>query len=152
MCGGNGKVMDFTKLFGGMAVILVGTIAFFGLITEWNGFYGSDLGSEVNYTRVQVENLLNKNLNISAGSIGNSTLPDQGAGESNLEQGLIRRSLRVFTKLDDLLGLVPALMNDGALALGVPQQYVDIASWVFIISLGLTLATVFLLGIRRISN
>jgi len=145
--------MEFTELFTGLAVVLVAIISIFGLTASWNAEYGSNLAgdSEFNDTVTRVSNILGTDFVDKGLDYGKSTQPKEGAGSDEDEQtGIIRRSLRTIGLIDDLVGLVPSLIKEGAVALNIPESYYRIAQTLFWIIFAITLAYLLLLGARRL--
>jgi hypothetical protein len=145
--------MEFTELFTALAVVLVAILSIFGLTASWNAEYGSSLGvdEEFNGTLTRVSNILGTDFVDKGLEYGKSTQPNEGAGSDEDEQtGIIRRSLRTIGLIDDLVGLVPTLIKEGATALNVPESYWRVAVTLFWIIFAITLAYLLLLGARRL--
>lgn len=145
--------MEFTELFTGLAVVLVMIVAIFGLTNQWNDDYGSTLGEdgEFNNTVSRVETLLETNFVNKGLDYGSSTQPESGAGAEDTQQdGLIARAVKTIGLIDDLIGLIPALIKDAASALNIPEIYWKIGQALFWIIFSITLAYLLLLGARSV--
>lgn len=145
--------MEFTQLFSALAVVLVAIIAVFGLASTWNAEYGSTLGAneEFNSTVGRVQTLLESDLVDKGIDYGQSTQPVEGQGTSTDQQdGMIKRALKSIGLIDDLVGLVPALIKEGATALNIPEIYWKIGQSVFWIVFTITLAYLLIAGVKSI--
>lgn len=144
--------MEFTEIFTGVAIILVMIISIFGLTNYWNNSYGSELGQdgEFNATVGRVQTLLETNFVDTGLTYAESTQPQAGAGnEPQQQDNMIKRALNTIGLIDDLIGLVPALIQDGATALNIPAVYWQIAKSLFWIIFSITLAYLLLLGASK---
>ena len=145
--------MEFTEIFTGIAVVLVLITSIFGLTNVWNNAYGSTLGeeSQFNNTKTRVETMLQTSFVDEGLTYGESTQPTAGAGSDGDQQdNMIKRALRTIGLIDDLIGLIPALMKDGAAALNIPQIYWQIGQALFYIIFAITLAYLLILGARTL--
>lgn len=145
--------MDFIDVFKVGAVILVGIFVFFPLATDFNKEYGSSLGDDLSTTRTNVEDMLSSNLSDISTQTGDSISPTSGAAASSNEEGLISRSTEAISKFGTLITIIPTAMGEAGSALGIPDNIVEIAKYVFIFTFAITFAYVLLLGatsIRRL--
>lgn len=142
--------MEFKNIFLGLGVVLVLVVSMFGFLDAINSEYDSDVGVGLNGTRGNVQTLLEKNLLNESFEYAQSTQPQAGAESQQGEDNLISRALNSIGLVDDLLGIIPALMKDAGEALNIPQIYIRIAEALFWIIFSLTLAYLLLLGIRRV--
>lgn len=145
--------MEFTEVFSGIAIVLVGIIAIFGLTNAWNAEYGSNLGEDPQFsaTKDRVESLLETQFVDRGLDYANSTQQSAGAGSSGDQQdNMITRALKSIGLIDDLIGLVPALIKDGAEALNIPEIYWRIGQSIFWIIFSVTLAYLLILGARTL--
>lgn len=141
--------MELKEVFIGTAVVLVGVLAVFGWMNGLNTAYGTTAGNTFSNTLESVNDTLGTNLQSIGVTLANNTQLPEGAGETDQQQGLIRRSLSTLSRIGDFLGIVPSLLEDASAILGIPEQYVDIAKWVFLAAFGITLAYLLLLGIKN---
>lgn len=142
--------MEYEKVFGSVAVVLVGVIAYFSLLGYWNVAYNDDVGTTANATFTHVQTLTQDTLFDLSIDVGNNTNTPSGAGSTSTNTDLVSRALSVITALPTLLGLVPALFQDFALIMGIPSAFVDIATWVFLFSFAILFAYLLIIGVRRL--
>lgn len=145
--------MEFTEIFTGVAIALVMIVSIFGLTNYWNNSYGSTLGQdgEFNATVTRVHTLLEGSFVNDSLTYAESTQPQAGAGnEPQQQDNMIKRALNTIGLIDDLIGLIPALIKDGATALNIDAIYWQIAEALFWIIFSITLAYLLLLGARTL--
>lgn len=145
--------MEFTQLFSGLAVVLVAIMAIFGLVAVWNNEYGSTLGQDarLNASLNNITELLKSDFVDKGVEYGESTQAAEGQGTSTDQQdSMIKRALRSIGLIDDLVGLVPALIRDGAAAINLPTIYADIGVSLFWIVFAITLTYLLIMGVRSI--
>lgn len=146
--------MDFKDLFVGMAIILVGLVAFIGFSSVLNNEYGSTLGQDevFNNTYNHVYGLLESDLIEGGVDIADTTLTEEGADVGDTaDESLTRRALKTIGMLSLLPGVIPALISDGGNVLNIHPTIVMAAKSVFYAAFGLTLAYLLLLGVRKLS-
>ena len=145
--------MEFTELFTALALVLVMIVAIFGLTTTWDAEYGSSISGDTEFsaTKTRVQNMLETNFVERGLDYANSTQPTEGAGTATDQQdSMIKRALKSIGLIDDLIGLAPALMKDGAEALNVPSIYWRIGQAIFWIIFSITLAYLLIMGVKSI--
>lgn len=145
--------MEFTQLFSALAVVLVAIMAVFGLVTVWNNEYGSTLGqdAQLNASLNNITNLLKTDFVNKGVEYGESTQPNEGQGtDTDQQDSMIKRALRSIGLIDDLVGLIPALIRDGAAALNIPSIYANIGVALFWIVFTITLAYLLIMGVRSL--
>lgn len=145
--------MEFTELFAGVAVVLVMITAFFALATTWNDAYGSSIAgdNETTELRQEVTTMLETGLVDRGLTYAESTQEQAGAGSEDTQQeNMVVRAIKSIGLIDDLIGLIPALIKYAAGALGVPTIYWEIAQAIFWIIFSITLALLLLLGVRSL--
>jgi hypothetical protein len=145
--------MEITEVFTGMAIVLIGIIAIFGVAANFNTTYGSSIGSEGEFseTITRVEAIIGTGLVDEGLEYADSTQVIPGAGEStNQNDNLIRRALSTISLLPQLVGLAPALIKEGAVALNLPDIYWRLGQALFWIVFSITLAYLLLIGARRL--
>lgn len=142
--------MEYEKVFATVGFVTIAIIAYFTMMAGFNADYGTSIGESSNATYSKVQTLGTQNLFNVSTAVGNSTDTQSGAGTSNADSDLLRRGLGVLTVLPRLLGLIPAIMQDFAIILGVPSAYVSIASWIFIFSFAILFAYLLIVGVRRL--
>ncbi|MCA1800637.1 MAG: hypothetical protein LC650_05035 [Actinobacteria bacterium] len=145
--------MEFTEIFAGVAVVLVLIVAIFGMTTSWNTAYGSSVGEDAQFTttRDRVENLLEDQFVDRGLEYAQSTQAQAGAGSTgSQDDNIIKRALRTIGLINELVGLAPALIKDGAVALNVPAIYWRIAQALFWVTFSITLAYLLITGARSI--
>lgn len=145
--------MEFTEIMAGIGVVLVAIVAIFSLTASWNAEYGSTLGEDGNFqaTQERVENMLETSFVNQGITYANSTQTGSGAGAStNQQDNMILRAFDTLGLIDDLVGLVPALIKDGAEALNIPEIYWKIGQTVFWIIFSITLMYLLILGARTL--
>lgn len=139
--------MEYEKIFASVVVVAVSIFAIMSMLSFYNSSYGTTAGSSFNNTlgSVQIINNVTSLTNDQA----TATQSIEGAGSTDSQTNLIERSLRIIVILPRLLGLVPDMMSEGALVVGVPEAYVNLAIGLFVFSFTLLLAYVLLNGVRR---
>ena len=142
--------MDFKNVFIVMGISLVGIIAVFSFATDINTEYGTSIGYDMNQTRSYVQEGIIANLTKVSGETGTATEAQSGASAEAGIGDLIKRSLGVIGSIPRLLGMVPSLMSESASVIGIPSEYIDVATWLFIISFSIVLAYLFLTGARSL--
>lgn len=139
--------MEYERLFASVAVVAVSVFAIMSLLSFYNDSYNLTLGSSFNNTLNSVE-IIN-NITSMTDEQAAATQNIEGSGSSDSQTNLVERSLRIIVILPRLLGLIPDIMREGALVLGVPEAYVNVAVGVFVFSFVLLLAYILLNGVRR---
>lgn len=142
--------MEFEKVFKSIAVVIVGVIAYFWLIGSWNTAYGQTVGNSSNATYNEVTLLMSTSISQLGVNASNATITPSGGGPATSSADLVSRGLGVITTIPVMLGLIPAIFNDGAYLLGIPQQYVSIASTIFIFLFAILFAYLIIIGVRRL--
>lgn len=145
--------MEFTEVFTGLAIILVMIVSVVGMTSFWNDAYGSEIGAEQEFSNTidRVDNLLTTSFVEEGINYAGSTQPEAGASTSSDQQdNMISRALRTIGLIDDLIGLVPALIKDAGAALNISEVFVNIAVALYWIIFSVTLALLLLIGARSI--
>jgi hypothetical protein len=142
-------MVDYGKLFGGMAILLIGIVAFVGLGLDFNTAYGTELGNDINGTTTALNSGIYGNLSVISGNVGNAANPEEGQGSGGDSESLGRRALRIIQFLPDLMGLPMAVLRDFGAIFGVPSIIIDVAVFAFIFAFVLTLAYLLLLGVGK---
>lgn len=142
--------MEYEKIFATVGILLIGIIAWGMYFQGWNDSYGQSVSSSANETYARMQSLSQSGLFNMSVATSNATITRSGASVGDGNENLISRALTVITSIPTLLGLVPALLQDFALILGVPIAYSNIASWMFIFSFAVLFAYLLLLGVRRL--
>jgi hypothetical protein len=142
--------MEFQQVFVTASVILVGILGVFGLINFWNVSYGTNVGNTFNSTASHVQTITTSTLGAVSVQVGNSTDTPSGAGAVTTSANLVNRALSILTIIPSIIGLVPAMLQDAAGIMGVPQEYTLIAAWVFIFGFALLFAYLLIVGVRRL--
>jgi len=145
--------MEFTELFVGAGIILVAIIAVFGMTASWNAAYGTNIGDDPEFQQTinRVENLLESKLVDEGLEYGQSTVPESGAGQSSEQNdNLISRALSTISLIPQLIGLMPALIKDAAVALNLPDIYWRLGQALFWIVFSITMAGFLLIGARTV--
>lgn len=140
--------MEYEKLFAGIAVVAVSIFAILSMLNYYNESYGTNVGYTFNNTMNSVA-LIN-NITDITNDQASATQNVEGSGTSDPQTNLVERSLRIITILPRLLGLVPDLMEEGAIILGVPPTYVNMAIGVFVFSFTILFAYLLLIGVKRL--
>jgi len=136
-------MVEFRSLIVSLGVVVVGLIAFFGLSDSLNFHYGTDVGSNFNGTQSEIRSLIGSNLSSIADQAGSSVEAREGAEIGEDAQGnLALRALSVITKLPTLMGVVTSAIWEGGLAIGIPNEVLEVALWVFIAVFAITVAYV----------
>jgi hypothetical protein len=142
--------MEFENIFRGVALMLVGIIAYFALFVYWNDEYGTNVGYSANSTYSHAQSLAQTNLFDMSINVGNNTNTPSGAGSTSANTDLVSRALSIITTVPILLGLVPALYSDFGSIMGIPSIYVQIGAWVFLFSFAILFAYLLIIGVRRL--
>lgn len=142
--------MEFEKVIGAAAIVIVMILAYFTMITDWNVAYTETVGGSENATYSRVQALGESGLFNLSEDMGNATIPGSGAGTGSTTSDLIQRGLRAIVNLPLLLGLIPAMFKDMALIVGIPEAYVNVAVYVFITGFALLFAYLLVIGVRRL--
>lgn len=142
--------MDFKNVFIVIGISLVGIIAVFSFASDLNTEYGTSIGYDMNETREKLQDGIIANLTLVSSETGGAAEAESGASSGTGITDLIGRSLSVIGSIPRLIGLVPSLMSESASVIGIPPEYVDVATWLFIISFALVLAYLFLTGARSL--
>jgi hypothetical protein len=140
--------MEYEKVFATIAIVAVSVLAVFAMINHYNTAYGTSVGDSFNNT-LQSVNVIS-NLTKYTIDASDATQDIEGSGTTDPQSNLISRSLRIITILPRLLGLVPDILYEGAIVLGVPEEYTTIAVAVFVFSFTLLLAYLLLIGVKRL--
>lgn len=143
--------MEFESIFASIAVSIVAIFAFLSFTAFYNNEYGTTAGSAFNGTLASMQALGNNTLISTGTSVGNNSLPSEGAGSTTSLAELASRALKIITTVPVLLGITPTLMSEAAIIIGVPQFYVDIAITVFIFTFAMIFGYLLLLGYRRLA-
>lgn len=148
--------MELKQLFIGITVVIVGMLAITTWINGLNTAYtttdsaGAQMGSTFNNS-LKTAALIN-NITSTGKELGNNTVGQEGAGETSQTDGLIKKSTSAFVTTYRLFGIIPSMFNDANQVLKIPEPYIDIARAIFIVSLALTIAYLFLLGVKKITG
>lgn len=142
--------MDFQQIFVTVAIILVGVMGSLGLIGYWNTSYGTNTSVGFNTTLIAVQSFSNTTITNLGTQTGNATTVSSGAGSTSTTGDLINRGLAVIIAVPKLLDLVPAMINDAAIMLGIPDIYVVIGVAVFLFGFALLFAYLMILGAKRV--
>lgn len=140
--------MEYEKLFAGIAVVAVSIFAVMSMLNFYNTTYEENVGTTFNQTLNSVA--LISNITDISNSQAEATQNIEGSGTSDPQTNLVERSLRIITILPRLLGLVPDLMEEGAILLGVPEPYVNVAIGMFVFSFTILFAYLLLIGVKRL--
>lgn len=146
--------MEFTEIFGAFAVLLVGVIAIGGLITGYGNAYGDTVGNETGQfanSLSSIESSLTNNFVNNGLNYANATQATEGQGTStDQSDNLIKRAWNSINLMRELVGFAPALMKDGANAIGIDNIYWQIGEALFWTIFSVTLAYVLIVGARRL--
>lgn len=145
--------MDFKEVLLGVGFALVLIIAFFGFTNSLNDAYGTSVGqnTEFNATINKVVNDLQRDFVNKSIDYAGSTQPEEGQGTSDTAgESAWTRAFRSLGLIDDLIGLIPSLLNEAGNALNVPEIYVSIAKAVFWIAFAITLMYLLILGVNKL--
>lgn len=142
------KIMEIKDVVVSSMVVLVAVIAITSWINNLNTAYSTTAGSSFNSTLSSTQSLLQTNMSNIAVVVANNTQVQEGAGTSDQEQSLLEQSRGTFSILTDLLGIIPSMIEDGAEILDIPDEYTFVAKWTFLFVFGLTIAYLFLLGVK----
>ena len=141
--------MEYEKVFAGLAVAAVSIYAILSMLNFYNDAYDTDRGTTFNNTLNSVA-LIN-NITDIGNSQASATQNIEGSGTSDPQTNLVERSLRIITILPRLLGLVPDLMEEGAIILGIPPVYVNMAIAMFVFSFTILFGYLLLIGVKRLT-
>ena len=148
--------MEFTKLFAAIAMIMVGFVFMFGLISTAEDSDDNNYNYSVNQTRatnlISVVGQITDTLNKSSIDAGASAIPESGAGFFDVAGDFLKRAGTMFATFGDLLGLTPDLVDAGASYVGVPEEIRSVAQYVFIFAFSFSLAILVLLGVKFIGR
>lgn len=133
----------------GAAIILVASLGILTLINFYNQSYGTSVGDTFNDSLDSVNTLTYSTFGGISNQVANNTIPSSGAAPSTQQESLFQKSYSTLTKLNDLMGLIPDLIGQFAVMLGIPSAYIFIAKWTFNVLFGLTIAYILLLGLKR---
>lgn len=142
--------MEFEKVFMTLGVCLVAIIAVFSFIGSWNTTYNDNAGNSSSAVYNDVQLLMNTSISALSVQSGNQTITSSGSGSSSTSSDLVSRSLGIITLIPRMLGLIPAIFQDGAYLLGIPEAYVNVAGAVFIFSFAVLFAYLLIIGVRRL--
>lgn len=144
--------MEFEKIFQVTAVVLVGLVAFFGLLGFYNNSYGTTAGTgDGAETYNDVMMLINTTLPSMSTTTANATTPVSGSGSGSASTDLITRAWGIITSVPTFLGLIPALFQDAAIIFVIPPIFVSIATWVFLFSFAMLFCYLLIAGIKRLT-
>jgi hypothetical protein len=142
--------MDFQQIFTTIAIICVGILAVFGLTTYWNTSYGTNVTAGFNQTTQHVQSMTQSMTGNLSTQSANNTYTQSGAGTGTTTTDLINRGLGVVTLLPQMLGIIPSMLQDGALILGIPPEYTALATAVFLFGFALLFAYLLIIGVKRL--
>lgn len=140
--------MEIKDVFLSIVVVMVAIIAVFSWMNGMNDAYGVDAGSTFNNTKGQVG--LFTNISAISTQVGNNTFYESGSAPSTQDEGLIQKAKSSISLIGDLFGIVPALIKDAGLIVGIPAPYIDLATYAFIFILGITIVYITFLGVRNL--
>ena len=144
--------MDLEKVVFSLGVVLVCGLAILTSISFYDDAYGTDIAGTYDDQLQEAYNLTNTNLEEIGLAVGQNSIPQSGSTGDTQEAGLLSQGWSTITKLGDLLGLVPSLIGSAASSLGIPNAYVKVAKWVFLLVFGLTIAYILLLGVKKFTS
>lgn len=140
--------MEYEKVFSAVAVVAVAIFAVLSIMNYWNTSYSTTVGNNFNTTLNDVQVIANITSISNDGASQTQSLTGSGTTDANTD--LVQRSLRIITILPRLLGLIPDLLEEGAIIIGVPPPYVAIAVGTFVFSFVVLFAYLLLTGVKRI--
>jgi len=142
--------MEYERLFGTIGVVIISVIALFSLLNFYNESYNTNVGGNFTNTLSHVSAIGNATLINMSNEGANATQAIEGAGAVGGLIDLATRSLQIITIVPTLMGLVPALMEDAAIMIGIPPEYVAIGVAIFLFSFIILLAYLLLIGTKRL--
>lgn len=139
--------MEYKDVFISVAIVAIAVIGILGYVSSMNEAYGDTAGSSFNETMLHV-NVIG-NITSIGNTVGGNTQTEDGAGDSDTQQNIIKQSLRTLKVVPQLLGIVPALISDAQKIAGAPDWIVNILRAIFIFVFALTFAYILILGAKR---
>lgn len=140
--------MEIKDVFISLVVVGVCSIAIFSWLAGLNEAYGNDAGSTFNNTLGHTG--LFSNISSLSTQVGNNTFYESGSAPTTQDEGLIQKAKSTISLIGDLFGLVPSLIKDAGVIVGIPSQYLDLATYAFIFVFGLTIIYITFLGVRNL--
>lgn len=140
--------MDIKEVLIAVSVLVIALIGIFAFVGNLNASYGGTMGSTFNKS-IDVSALLN-NVTNTGTELGSTTQPDEASAQDSQTDNLITQSRSAFSITTRLLGIVPKLIKQAAIALQIPEAYWKVGQAIFLSVFALTLAFILLLGVRRL--
>jgi hypothetical protein len=146
-------MVEFRSLIVSLGIAVVGLIAFFGLADSFNQVYNTNVGDNFNATQAKIRSLIGTNLQNISGDVGSSIEAQEGAElGADANDALGFRALGVITKLPRLMGVVTASLWEAGAAIGIPDEILYVALWVFVATFAITIAYLLITGVTRLFN
>ena len=140
--------MEYDKVFMAIAVVAASIFSIMSILNFYNDSYDMTVGGTFNSTLDSVEII--GNITSFRSDSAAATQDVEGSGSTDPQTNLVTRSLRIITLLPRLLGLVPDMLYAGAIMVGVPTAFLDLAVGVFVFSFVLLFAYLLLLGAKAV--
>ena len=143
--------MEITRLFMMIGVALVSIISILSFINMHSNNYGyTDIGTNFSKTTSHVQSITNITINSLGTQAANSSQAASGSASSVTSTAqLAYRGLLIIGIIPQIFGLIPLMIQDAGIILGIPETYLIIGSAVFLFIIAMFLAYVFVLGSKR---
>ena len=139
--------MELEKLFAVVIVMAIGITGVLTFINYHNASYGTTAGVSFNDTLNKVD-LIDNASSITIGSANNIPGNTNG-GATNTISNLAQRALSIITVPFQLIGLIPSMIQNAGVLLGIPPIYASAAVYSFYFSFSMLIAYLLIIGFRR---
>ena len=136
--------MDLRNVFTATAVVLVAVIATSAWLGDLNAAYGTDAGESFNNTLSSVQTTLGRDLEDTSIATGDNTQTPAGPSQTSQQAGLISRSVATLQQVGAFFTIIPNLLQDGGVLLGLPPAIAAVGAWTFTFALGISLVLLYL--------
>lgn len=141
--------MEYKEVVGALAVVAVALIAIFSFSADYEAVTGDSITTDINATQQRINNITD-NLAAISGSVGDAGVPEEGASIGTGDDNLVVRGLRILGAIPDLIGMPLVLLDDIGRIFKIDSRIMSVAKYTLITVFFLTLAYIFILGVRKI--
>lgn len=140
--------MEYKNVFIALTIVTIAIIGMFSWLNEWNTLYVNDAGSSFNNT-LKSTSLISNITNIQY-QINQNIESKEGQGIIDATYDLTKRAISIITIIPRMIGLYESVISDIGIILNIPPVLINIGITVFIVSFGITLAYLLLLGAKKL--
>lgn len=140
--------MDIKEVLISVAVVVIALFGIFAFMGNLNASYGTSMGDTFNES-ININDLL-QNVTSAGTDLASTTQAVEASAQESQTDSLYSQARSAFSITTRLLGIVPKLIKQAAIAFKIPEPYWKVGQAIFISVFGLTIAYILLLGVRRL--